>query len=105
MTDTTSSTPGPDEPQGDAPQGDAPQGGRERGLNSFDTSDLLPDLFAYGRELLDRLSARAAETTPKIRETGYNADQWVDDVKWFWENATNDAVRAAKYWRERFPVE
>jgi hypothetical protein len=99
MTDTTSSTPGPDAP--DEAQDEAPASGR----SSFDTSELFPDLAAYGKELLDRVSDRMAETAPKIREKGYDADQWVADVEWFWENVKNDAVRAAKYWRERFPVE
>jgi hypothetical protein len=71
---------------------------------AFDTAQLFPDMVAYGRELLDRVSDRAAETTPKIREKGYDADQWLADVEWFWENVKNDAVRAAKYWRERFPA-
>jgi hypothetical protein len=99
MTDPTSSTPAPDAPQDDA-QKDAPE---QHGV-AFDTSDLFPDMVAYGRELLTRVSDRAAETTPKIREQGYDADQWVDDVKWFLENMTNDAVRAAKYWKQRFPA-
>ena len=100
MTDTTSPTPDRDAPHDDAAPGDA----EERGRASFDTSELLPDLFAYGREFLDRFSARAKETAPKIREKGYDADQWVDDIKWFWENVMNDAVRAAKYWQQRFPT-
>jgi hypothetical protein len=99
MTEPTSSTPAPDTPQDDAPK-DAPE---PRGI-AFDTSELFPDMLAYGRELLDRVSDRAAETAPKIREKGYDADQWVDDVKWFWENVMNDAVRAAKYWQQRFPT-
>ena len=95
MTDT-SSTPNPDVPQADAP---------ENGRTAFDTSELVPDMVAYGKELLDRVSDRMADTSADIREKGYNADQWVSDVEWFWDNVKNDAVRAAKYWRERFPVE
>ena len=102
MTDATSSTPGPDAPQDDAPK-NVQDNAQEKGRPSVDTSELFTDMVAYGKELLDRVSDRAAETTPKIRENGYDADQWVADVEWFWENVKNDAVRAAKYWRERFP--
>jgi len=98
MTDPTPPTPAPD-----APQDDAQKAAPERSGIAFDTSELFPDMLAYARELLDRVSDRAAEVTPKIREKGYDADQWVDDVKWFWENVMNDAVRAAKYWQQRFP--
>jgi hypothetical protein len=99
MTDAATPNPAPD-----APQKGAQEGAREpRGI-AFDTSELLPDMVAYGRELLDRVSDRAAEMGPKIREKGYDADQWVDDIKWFWENVMNDAVRAAKYWQQRFPT-
>ena len=55
-------------------------------MTSFDTSELFPDMVAYGKELLDRVSDRMAEMTPKIREKGYDADQWVADVEWFWGN-------------------
>jgi len=103
MTEKMSSTPGPDAPKDDAEKDDAEKKAQEKGRASFDTSELSADMVAYGKELLDRVSDRAAETTPKIREKGYDADQWVADVEWFWENVKNDAVRAVKYWRDRSP--
>ena len=106
MTDSTSSTPGPDAPQDGPPEDTAPEDtAPESDRTSFDTSEVFPDMVAYGKELLDRVSDRMAEMTPKIREKGYDADQWVADVEWFLDNVKSDAVRAAKYWRERFPVE
>lgn len=88
MTDTTSSN---------APDPEA------SAQPSVDTSELMSEMVAYGKELLDRVSERATQTTELVREKGYDADQWVRDVEWFWENVKNDSVRAAKYWAERYP--
>ena len=69
----------------------------------FDTAELFSEMASYGKELLDRVQARASQTTELVRDKGYDADQWVSDVEWFWENVKNDAVRAAKYWADRYP--
>ena len=69
----------------------------------FDAAELVSEMVSYGKELLDRVQERAAQTTELVQEKGYDADQWVSDVEWFWENVKNDAVRAAKYWADRYP--
>jgi hypothetical protein len=89
---TTSGTPGS---EGAAAKGEA--------RAQLDASELISEMVSYGKELLDRVQERASKTTELVREKGYDADQWVSDVEWFWDSVKNDAVRAAKYWAERYP--
>jgi hypothetical protein len=87
---TTSGTPGS-------------EGAADQPRAQFDTSELFSEMVSYGKALLDRVQERASQTTELVREKGYDADRWVSDVEWFWDNVKNDAVRAAKYWAERYP--
>ena len=69
-----------------------------------DLSELLDDMVAYGRELLDRVADKTTETASLVRERSYDADAWMKDVNDFWDNVRKDAVRAAEYWRDKFPA-
>jgi hypothetical protein len=89
VSDTTSSSPG----SGETRDAAAP----------IDWSTVVDDMVGYGKELLERVAERSTETASLARDRSYDADHWVKDVEWFWDNVKNDAVRAAEYWRENFP--
>jgi hypothetical protein len=82
-----------------APEG--PGDRRDEEGSAFSWSALVDDWVSYGNDLAERLSAKASERAEGIRARSYSADDWVADVDWFWEQVHDDAVRAARYWRDR----
>jgi hypothetical protein len=93
VTDKTS-TPGSGAGVGSGPAAGPPQ---------LDLAGVFEEMLSYGQTVLSRVTKRYETDGPSVQAQGYDADQFVRDVEWFWENVKQDAVSAAKWWAEKFP--
>jgi hypothetical protein len=54
-------------------------------------------------DAMKRLSDRAKLTADGVRAGTYDRDDWLDDVKWFWERFAADADAAVELCRSHVP--
>ena len=73
-------------------------------MPSVDLSELIDDMVKYGRSCSTGSRTRQPRLPAWCANASYDADAWMKDVNDFWDNVRKDAVRAAEYWRDKFPA-
>jgi hypothetical protein len=56
--------------------------------------ELIDEWVDCTKATLDRAAVRARESVQRARAGRYGLGEWLDDVRWFWSSAAEDASHA-----------
>lgn len=80
-----------------------PSGGQSTGAGAPTGSrweKVVDDLAECGHDVIERVSERAKHNGNLARTQQYGLEEWLDDVKWFWESVGEVSKKCLESFQE-----